>query len=173
MDSKEAANWTRHFDNLLWQVTSMFATAIGALLAYSYSNFEMAIALAGLALTIIPVYFAASFRELRRRVNKFLDPELSAALREGRSLHQWQLFVLIFIIFECLWVWLLIQNKYDLLWVWITIGCLVLIITLWLASVGKVTVQNFNLPSSEQTIPSNNRGASKKNSKAKTASKNK
>jgi len=111
MDKKEAANWTRHFDSMLWQVTSIFATAIGALIAYSYSHYDMAITLAGLVFTIIPVYFGASFRELRRRVNKFLDPELKSALGEGRSLHQWKLFVLIFIVFQCLWVFLLIRNN--------------------------------------------------------------
>lgn len=141
MDEIEAANWTRHFDTLLWSVTSIFATAIGALIAYSYSNFDIAISIAGLFFTILPVYFGASFRELRKRVNKYLNPELKAAIRYGRSLYQWPLFVSIFVVFQALWVLLLLKNESTLWWIWITLGITALSATLWLANIGKVTVQ--------------------------------
>jgi len=142
MDHIEAANWTRHFDTILWQVTSIFAAAIGALIAYSYSNFDVAISLAGLFFTILPVYFGASFRELRKRVSPKLDPDLRKALKEGRQLYQWQVFVSIFIIFECLWGGLLVKNMATCLLKSLVIGIVisVILLTLWLSSVGKNTV---------------------------------
>lgn len=139
MDHIEAATWTRHFDSLLWQVTSIFATAIGALIAYSYANFDVAISLAGLFFTILPVYFGASFRELRKNVSIKLDPELKEALQLGRQLYQWQVFVSIFIVFECLWTWLLIKNMSEYLLMWVIIGISVLFLTIWFSSVGKIT----------------------------------
>jgi len=140
MESSEAATWTRHFDTLLWQVTSIFASAIGALLAYSYSDFHLPIAIAGLFFTIIPIYFGASFRELRYRMSKHLDMSIQNALSEGRSLYQWQFFVSIFIAFQLLWVMLLTQKLSQFWMVWVLLGFMSFAVSVWLAFIGKHTV---------------------------------
>ncbi len=109
MDSKEAAEWGRHFDTLLWTVTAILAAAIGGLLVYATERFDIWLTLAGFSLTIITVYFAASFREVRHKIGKQYSEGVKEILR-SRTLDQWLAYRLIFVILAWLWIKLLIEN---------------------------------------------------------------
>jgi len=124
MTSKDIEAWGRHYDTLLWTVTTIMATAIGALLVYVSSNFDPCLAIFGFILTILAVYFAASFRELRHKVEEHYDkecPEIAEVLRT-RRFPQWWAYLLIFIMLGVLWIKLLIKKYPDLLCIWIVIG---------------------------------------------------
>ena len=56
----EIANWIRHFDILLWTVTTILATAIGGLYLFCLNEFKFEPSLFGFFLTIIAVHFASS-----------------------------------------------------------------------------------------------------------------
>jgi len=122
MKSRDMEAWGRHYDMLLWTVTTIMAAAIGGLLVYNVGHFSIWLAVSGFILTIIAVYFAASFRELRHKVEEYyINEEIKEAL-SNRKFYQWPAYLLIFIILEALWIKLLIENRQDLLWVWIVIG---------------------------------------------------
>jgi len=123
VDSKESAEWGRHFDILLWTVTTIMAAAIGALLVCTINKFDIGLAVAGFFLTIIAVYFAASFREVRHKIAKYYADGIKEILR-SRTLNQWLAYRLIFVILACLWVKLLIENcnKVWYIWFWIILG---------------------------------------------------
>ena len=125
-NAKQNADWIRHYDNLLWIVTTIFATAIGGLLVYVHSNFDVILAIFGMLITPVAVYFAASFRLLR---SEFLLNQDNKSWR----LPQWPAYVTIFMGLEFLWDYLLLSHKNysidPLSWVgivipWIFILCL-------------------------------------------------
>ncbi len=130
--------WSRHYDALLWNVTTIFAAAIGGLLAYSYSNFDLVFSLAGLLLTIVPVYFAASFREVRRLVDLQIDKKIRDAMYPKRRLHQWSLYVALFMLLELLWVRVLIMN-YPCGCIWFLVGACAWGVTIWCARLGRAS----------------------------------
>lgn len=113
MDSNRLDEWVRHYDNLLWTVTSILFAANGALLAYSSDkdNFVSDLAIGGLVLTGLTVYFAASMRELRHRVQGHLDGELPSIIQEGRRLYQWWAFIALFVMLTVGWTRLLLANE--------------------------------------------------------------
>lgn len=121
MDPKEAEEWGRHFDTLLWTVTSILAAAIGGLLVYTTEKFDIWLALAGFSLTIITVYFSASFREVRHKIGEYYTDGIKEILR-SRTLDQWLAYRLIFVILAWLWIKLLIKNCNRLTWLWVLIG---------------------------------------------------
>lgn len=106
---KESEEWGRHFDILLWTVTTIMAAAIGGLLVCTINKFDMGLAIAGFFLTIIAVYFAASFREVRHKLGKYYADEMKEILR-SRTLNQWLAYRLIFAILAILYIKLLIEN---------------------------------------------------------------
>ena len=136
-DLHEWSEWSRHYDSLLWQVTGLFAAGIGGLLAYSFSRYHDAIAVAGLILTCLPVYFAASFRESRDRVNKQLGSEIRQVLFEGRRLRQWPWYVSVFVILEGLWAYLLVTNSPDYRCLWFAVSTAGVVLILFCSCFGK------------------------------------
>jgi len=107
----ELGELSRHYDSMLWTVTSLWAAAVGGLLLYSGEHFDAWVALFGLGLTVSAMYFAYSFRLLRRRVHNAMAPELRQLFLHGPGLRQWDVFTLVFLGLVILWGRLLIQNS--------------------------------------------------------------
>jgi hypothetical protein len=137
MSDDQLAEWSRHYDSLLWNVTTLFAGAIGGLLAFQYSSFDASVSGFGLLVSMVPVYFAASFRESRNLVNAQMSKTLRDALFSGRKLRQWELYVALFIGLEMLWIRLLVRERPGLWILWCAAGALVAMTTLWLARLGR------------------------------------
>lgn len=142
MDNDELHQWSRHYDTLLWNVTTIFAAAIGGLLAYSYSNFNVVISVMGFILTPLPIYFAASFRESRDKINQKLDEADRDLLFGGRKLKQWSLYAFIFLLLELLWFLLLLKEQKNLWWMWVFVGIAVFICSIRWAYLGKAQENN-------------------------------
>lgn len=144
MNSKDLEAWGRHYDTLLWTVTTIMAVAIGGLLVYVHNKnyncvrFDVWLAIAGYFLTIVAVYFATSFREARHNVEKHYDEDVKEVLKV-RKLLQWDAYLLIFTILGGLWIKLLIENYSELLWLWLIIAGFGLgsIIYCWVKGRGK------------------------------------
>jgi hypothetical protein len=96
---------SRHYDTLLWAVTSLWAAAIGGLLTYCWQNFDWRLGVFGIVLTVFAMYFAASFRVLRRRVHGRMTAEVRELHEAGFPIRQWDLFALVFLGLLILWVW--------------------------------------------------------------------
>lgn len=119
----EAFEYSRHYDNLVWLVTSLFTTANVALLAIAAGEKSIEVSLAGLALSVLTAYFATSFRLLRRRVHlqlklRGMDCEWLYESLPGIGA-QWLIYVAFFAGLATLWTWRLIISSPGLLCVWI------------------------------------------------------
>lgn len=121
MNSNEIETWGRHFDTLVWTVTTIMGAGIGGLLVYSKDNFDTFLALVGFILTVIAVYFASSFRDLKHRCEKYYSKEIKEVLSNWK-LSQWGVYILIFILLGLLWIKLLIEKKPELRCLWIIVG---------------------------------------------------
>jgi flagellar biosynthesis protein FlhB len=142
MDSNQLHAWSRHYDSLLWNVTTLFAAAIGGLLVYTYSTFHIGVAIVGLIITCLPVYFAASFREASYKINQHLPAEERKIIFEDRKLKQWSPYVLVFVLLETLWVWLLLANMLAYWWLWLLLGISAIVYTLYWSRLGRIEKAN-------------------------------
>jgi magnesium-transporting ATPase (P-type) len=142
MNNSELHQWSRHYDSLLWQVTTLFAAAIGGLVVYSFANFHVGISVAGLGITCLPVYFAASFRESRDKVNEHLSHEERRILFERRTLKQWVPYSGVFFVLQALWVWLLLENIPELWWLWVPYGIVAVAFTIYCSRLGRARKAN-------------------------------
>lgn len=116
------AELSRHYDSLLWTVTSLWGAAVGGLLLYSSRDFDTWLAVFGSALSVCAMYFAYTFRRLRRRVHEAM-PDALRALHEARGRFlQWDAFGLIFLGLVVLWVRLLIKNERALWQLWLVLA---------------------------------------------------
>ncbi|MFH1245637.1 MAG: hypothetical protein V1662_04055 [Candidatus Omnitrophota bacterium] len=127
--SKEWAEWGRHFDMLLWTVTTIMAAAIGGLLVCTINKFDISLAIVGFMFIILAVYFAASFREIRHKVEEFYIDKMKRILKD-RNLIQWLVYRLSFEILVIFWIRLLIENSNNayLIWFWIVIGIIATVV---------------------------------------------
>ncbi len=100
--------WARHYDTLLWTVTTIFLAADGALLVYCSEDgkFRTSLAFGGMWLNVVTAYLATSMRELRHGVGSTMDNGLSP----GRKLYQWLPFISIFALIAGGWILLLVEN---------------------------------------------------------------
>ncbi len=126
INSLEILKMALHYDNLFWTVSTIFSVIISGLLLHQKSNFDISLSLFGLLLTIIAVYFAASFRELRSKALKEVrrndkTKDILKHLKNRGFGGQWKAYILIFLVLELFWVRLLIENKPALRYVWIVI----------------------------------------------------
>ncbi|MDO8769974.1 MAG: hypothetical protein Q7K57_14955 [Burkholderiaceae bacterium] len=129
ISDSELSNWSRHYDTLLWNTTTIFAGLFGGLIAFSYQMFFAPLSVAGMLLCPIPVYFAASFRESRDLVHVQMSEELRLALFSGRKLVQWPLYVFIFIVLEALFFYLLTEHLPEYFIAWCALFLVTAIIT--------------------------------------------
>jgi hypothetical protein len=101
--------WSRHFDQIQWTATTILTAGLGGLLVYSHSEFNPWLAFIGLWLTLLTVYYAASFREFRRELHEGLaDSDERTFLlntRRKRYLRQWPAFLLTFQLLTCAWLY--------------------------------------------------------------------
>ena len=145
MNKDNFERWSMHYDSLLWVVTSIFAAAIGGLLVHQFSKFNYLLSTFGLVITFIPVYFAASFRELMDRANNNIDAETKGILFKNRKFPQWYLFVVIFCALEFLWLSILLSTENNLwrLWLSIIIFITVFIFTIYYARSAKTNKNKY------------------------------
>lgn len=114
----ELGEWTRHYDELLWRVTTIFATADGALLIFCVEKKTDSLIpyVIGILLPPIAVYFAASFRELKNGLSLKMAEVYSKQLFFPRKLPQWEAYVAMFFLLTVAWMWLLLQKGDPFFW---------------------------------------------------------
>ena len=117
----------RHYDTLLWTVAGILGAAIAGLLAYSYEQtcLSMGPPLLGAGLTLASVFFACSWRALRRGLNQFIQAQSPADLGYVLShplFKQWPVFLFLHIVLLWAWVRLLLVQHGSLACVWWALG---------------------------------------------------
>lgn len=102
--------WARHYDILLWTVTSIFLALDGALLVYcsDRAKFRTSLAFGGILFNGLAVRIVASMRELRHLVKSTIDKDKDLSSR--RKLGQWWPFISIFVLIALGWTLLLLEN---------------------------------------------------------------
>ena len=141
-NNKNNDKWIRHYDNLLWIVTTIFATGIGGLLVHVHSNFNFLFAIFGLLITPAPVYFASDFRRLRFK-HSYTQNDKS------KHLPQWPAYVAIFVGLEILWGYLLIShtdNLSNLKCLWTGLTSLLIFSIIWIGYLGSKPTMDKNQP---------------------------
>jgi hypothetical protein len=119
----QAFEFSRHYDNLVWVVTSLLTTANAALMAIAGDAVSIQVGIFGMMLSVLTVFFAASFRVLRRRVHERLENRLSTHaewLYSGLVGFgaQWLVYVLFFAGIAGLWTSLLLSRFPKVCGVW-------------------------------------------------------
>jgi hypothetical protein len=114
------SEWSRHYDQIQWIATTVFTTGIAALLSYSYSQTDVNLWVIsiGLWLTIVTVFYAVSFRELRHTLHLSLpeDSEERDFLLKNRrrKLKQWPVFFITFASLTAAWARQFFRYNYRL-----------------------------------------------------------
>lgn len=132
MNDFELHAWSRHYDTLVWTVTGIFAGADGGLLLYAFSTEKPAwiVCVIGISLTVLAVYFIASFRSARRIVHSKMKDEDIQIARGAPFLKQWRIFVLFWVAMLCFWFGLLIYNYTLRFFLWLVLGFIILLFML-------------------------------------------
>ena len=132
-DPNELAELSRHYDSMLWTVTSLWAAAVGGLLVYSVDRFDPWLGAFGLFLTLCAMFFAFSFRRLRRRVHQAMPENIRRLVVQGSGLRQWDVLSAVFVLLVGFWARLFVQKSggfcapWSLLW--LVAG--VIVIVMW------------------------------------------
>jgi len=108
--TKDFEEWARHYDILFWTYTTLMTTVIGGLLIYNVRNFNLWLSILGMFVTIVSVYFAASFRELRHLATGKFDNELQQLFKKRRLAHQWYWYCCLFVVIEVFWTILILKR---------------------------------------------------------------
>jgi mannose/fructose/N-acetylgalactosamine-specific phosphotransferase system component IIC len=154
MNIQNIEKWIRHYDTLLWTVSSILTAAnvllISALVQViccktSLFEIEILISTIGLSLTIATVYFAISFRKLRHgfmdQYNKDAKEEDKKNIQKIRKAapEQWGIYVFIFWLIGLFWVdWsIFTYQKYEQLICYIAFSVVVTICFFVLHEIGK------------------------------------
>jgi heme/copper-type cytochrome/quinol oxidase subunit 1 len=125
MKTNKLIELSLHYDTMLWTVTAIFTAAIGGLLVYCTQKFNFWIACIGFFLTLITVYFAGSFRHLRRRIHAKLEEQKEGDveyLYTKGLLRQWPAFQTIFTVLIISWLVLLCINEPNYQFYWYITG---------------------------------------------------
>ena len=140
MGNEELHEWSRHYDTMLWTVTGIFSMANSSLIVYAYGHQSPAwpVYVLGIILTLLTVYFAASFRSARRFLNDKLPKDEKEITRGSPELKQWGVFFCLFSLFLLFWIALLIKNARDFAILWAGMGILIEAIMCYVAfHIGK------------------------------------
>lgn len=118
--------WSRHYDNLLWGVTSLLTGANAALMGIAAEKISMQVGVFGIVLTVATVFFGASFRSIRRRLREGLEqarPGRFTLLIHGGEgwFWQWRVYVLFFAVVAGLWAWLLFAKFPQFWYIWLAV----------------------------------------------------
>ncbi len=117
-----------HYDSLQWSVITISTAGVGALLGISFDQAKKWPGFCGLALSVLGVFYVASFRSFRKNIHdEIKNPVLSAMLRNPnplRFLHQWEVFVLSFAVIDVIFVYNLARgiNRCWVLFVCVLVG---------------------------------------------------
>lgn len=134
-DSNEdnQAQLSRHYDSMLWIVSSIWATAIGGLLVYCNEHADVWLDIVGLILTPIAMFFAYDFRRLRRRIHKNMDKSVERLYVSGAPFTQWDALAIVFLSLTVLWTRQLIRDFaiYTPTWIILTVIVTALIGLMW------------------------------------------
>jgi hypothetical protein len=84
LDQTALSELSRHYDSVLWAVTGIWTAVIGGLFLYVKGDFDLWLALFGILLTVFRMFFAESFRKMRRHVHARMTVEVRA-LHESPS----------------------------------------------------------------------------------------
>ncbi len=97
--------WSRHYDTLSWTVTGILCSANVGLLVYVWNNANPSWVFfpLGILLSSYSVFFAASFRSIRRRLFELPDEDDRKFAVGSHLLKQWPVFVWAFRTLIILW----------------------------------------------------------------------
>jgi hypothetical protein len=128
MDDRMRQEWSRHYDTLLWHVTTIFTAGVGALFAYSFADSSKKTPeIAGVVLTLLGVFYVARFRVIRSNLHGGINNrELHDFLENpGRTkyLHMWNAYVLPFAVVSGFFIYKL-AEKTDHFLAWSVCGFL-------------------------------------------------
>jgi len=123
---------SRHYDTTMWVVTGLWAAGVGGLLLYVTEHFDLWLALFGLLLTVGGMYFARSFRVLRRRVHKQMTTEVRNLHVSSSGFRQWDAFLVLSSALLALWTRLMVEHSPSCWPLWIVIGLVAAVVILWL-----------------------------------------
>lgn len=120
----EKHEWSWHYDNLQWIVTTILTAAIGGLFVYLHSTdeFTLFLALLGIVLTLASVFIAASFRALRRQIHESMSDEEQVLVRSRIMFKQWPAHLGVHLFLLGGWIYLLIENEPEWKETWISVG---------------------------------------------------
>jgi hypothetical protein len=122
---------SRHYDTTLWAVTGFWAAAIGGLLLYVREHFDLWLAVFGVLLTVGGMYFAKSFRALRRQVHKRMSAEVRILHVSSLGFRQWDAFLVLFLALVGLWTRILLEHSSADSPFWIALGLVAAVAVLW------------------------------------------
>ena len=132
LDQEVLAALSQHYDTMLWTVTSLWAAIIGGLFVYSRENFDPWLSAFGLALTVCAMYFAYSFRFMRRCVLNAMPEAFREVVVNKGVFKQWDAFALIFFSLIFLWSKLLIQESCQFWPIWLILSMLAASSVVWM-----------------------------------------
>jgi len=141
-DRREALEYGRHYDNLVWIVTSLMTGANAALMAIAGDNLSKPVGSFGILLTVLTVFYAAGFRSIRRRIRRRLpEDNWLVGGPEEWYLKQWFVYVCSFCIVTLLWTLLLLRKFPEDRSIWWSMCVISLIIMfgLWASDRNTVT----------------------------------
>lgn len=118
-EREQALAFCRHYDSLLWVVTSLLATSNAALLGLGGRAMSIQVGLLGVGLSVATVFFAASFRQIRGRILCRLNTDRWLSVDTRGRMRQWPWYVAFFAGSAALWFSLLFSHfpSDDLVWV--------------------------------------------------------
>ena len=96
---KENAKWARHYDNMLWLVTSIFLIAIAYLITSSIQDIKTS--LLGMLITFCLLYFATGFRQWKQ---KNMPENTNGKIDNKPELPQWEIYVFLLYAIGAYWI---------------------------------------------------------------------
>jgi threonine/homoserine efflux transporter RhtA len=130
-DQVALSELSRHYDTTLWAVTGLWAAAIGGLFLYVRDHFDLWLAVFGVLLTVGGMYFAKSFRALRRQVHERMSTEVRLLHVSSLGFRQWDMFLVLFLALVGLWTRLLLKHSSSCSLLWIALGLVAAVTLLW------------------------------------------
>jgi hypothetical protein len=116
----------------LWAFTGLWAAAVGGLLLYVKEHFDPWFAVFGVLLTVGGMYFAKSFRAMRRQVHGRMTTDVQALHVSSLGFKQWGAFLVLFLALLAFWIRLLLENSSSCSPGWGALGLVAAVVILWL-----------------------------------------
>ncbi len=135
MNTSELHAWSRHYDVLLWTVTGILTGGNAGLAVYALNaeSIPWIVPSVGMIVTLLTVYFAASFRSARRFIHRQLPKDEQAIVRGSPTMKQWGPAVAFLLLVHVLWVTVLWTRFPTHRFLWSVLGIAVAALILWTA----------------------------------------